>query len=179
MRRTLALMLVVGLSATIAKADDKPAPSASMVAPEKDWRLAQQTRTRPQKSGVLSYYPNNGGGYTFLEREQFAFYSLPYMPSTYWVRVDEFNRGQVRHTTTVLGTIGTSTMPYRGLTFYRSQMKEIPGVKMTRREDTPIAKWTRDSADGKFRLSIMVEDNETRLKLKSIVPVLERAEHAQ
>jgi hypothetical protein len=45
--------------------------------------------------------------------------------------------------------------------------------------DTPIAKWTRDTTEGKFRLSILAEDSETRLKLKSIVPVLEHGEHGK
>jgi hypothetical protein len=50
-----------------------------------------------------------------------------------------------------------------------------PGFGTLHRTDIPIAKWTRDTPDGQFRLSIKEEDHETRLKLKSIVPVLEHA----
>jgi hypothetical protein len=180
MRPFVAAVLLVGLSVAIAKADGNPTPPPSMVAPEDDSRLAKQTGAQPQKIGVLSYYPNNGGGYTFVEHAHIAFYSLPYMPSTYRVGVSEFQAGQVRHTTAVLGIIGTSTMARGGQTLYRSEMKEIvPGVADRRREDAPIAKWTRATPDGHFHLSIIAEDSETRVKLKSIVPVLERAEHGR
>jgi len=178
MRPLLAVVLLVGLSVPIAEAVDKPTSPPSRVAPEDDLRLAKLANTQPQTIGILKYYPNNGGGYTFVEHEHIAFYSLPYMPSTYWVRVDVFQEGQIRHTTTVLGTIGTSTMPRGGQTVYRSEMKKlVPGVDDRRREDTPIAKWTRDTPDGQCRFSIIAEDSETRVKLKSIIPALEHAEH--
>ncbi len=178
MRPLLAAVLLVGQSVPIAAAVDKATPPPSTVAPEDDLRLAKLAHAQPQTIGILKYYPNNGGGYTFVEHEHIAFYSLPYMPSTYWVRVDVFRMGKVRHTTTVLGTIGTSTMPRGGQTFYRSEMKKIvPGMDDLRRDDTPLAKWTRDTPDGQFHLSIIAEDSETRVKLKSIIPALEHAEH--
>jgi hypothetical protein len=58
-------------------------------------------------------------------------------------------------------------------------MRATPGASTLLRVDTPLAKWTRDTPNGQFRLSIMSDDHETRLKLKSIVPVLEHAEHAK
>jgi hypothetical protein len=69
-------------------------------------------------------------------------------------------------------SIGSRTVPFGGQTIYRSEMKQISS-RVHRREDIPIAKWTRDTPDGKFRLTITEGDRETRLKLKSIVPVLE------
>jgi hypothetical protein len=174
MRPLLAAVALVGMSVATAKADKKPTAPPSLVAPEDDSRLTTQADAQPQKIGVLSYFPNNGGGYTFLERGQLAFYSLPYMPSTYRVEVVDFQAGQVRHTATVLGIIGTSTMPRGSQTLYRGEMKEIvSGIR--RREDAPIAKWTPDTPDGQFHLSIMAGDSETRVQLKSIVPVLEHA----
>jgi len=47
------------------------------------------------------------------------------------------------------------------------------------REDIRLAYWSRDTSDGKFQLWILPEDNETRLKLKSIRLVLEHAEHGR
>ena len=78
----------------------------------------------------------------------------------------------------VLPIIGTSQVPFGGQTVYRSQIIRN-GSDEWHRIDTPIAKWTRDTPAGKFHLSILTEANETRLKLKSIVPVLERAEHGR
>jgi hypothetical protein len=169
MRKILALIVVLGLSVGIADASDYP----PTVAPKNDVRLFNLTREEPKRIGILTYYPNVGGGYTFLEHEDIVFYSLPYMPTTYTVECVT----TVRHTTTVLGTIGTNMMPRGGQTLYRSEMKEIvPGVH--RREDTPIAKWTRNTPTGRFRLLVMDVDSQTRVKLKSIVSVLDRAEHA-
>jgi hypothetical protein len=48
-------------------------------------------------------------------------------------------------------------------------------LNVLRRDGFPIATSSRDTADGRFRLSIMADDRETRLKLKSITPVLEHA----
>jgi hypothetical protein len=182
MGRTLALMLGVGLSVGIADASDDLLP----VEPDNDVRLFNLTGEEPRKIGLLTYYPNVGGGYTFLEHDELAFYSLPLVPSTYKVEqtlhVQRQVKGAVaRHVvrvSTVLGTIGTSAVAFGGQTIYRSEMKRI-GLSLPCRDDSPIAKWTRDTPDGKFRLSVRVEDSETRLKLKSIVPVLEHAEHVR
>jgi hypothetical protein len=168
MRKTLALILLFGLSGPIAEADDKPAPpppTLSTLAPEKDWRLAKQPDAQLQKIGVLTYYPNNGGGYTFTEDATILFCALPYEPTTRQIE------------NMVLSIVGPSKMPFGGQTVYRSQI--IRSFDEPHRLDTPIAKWTRDSPNGKFRLSIMADDSETRLKLKSIVPVLEHAEHVR
>src|SRR5580704_10890319 len=83
MRPFLAAALLVGLSVAIAVADDKPAPppKSSTVPPEKDSRLAKRPGARTQKIGVLTYYANAGGGYTFSEGEHIAFYALPYWPT--------------------------------------------------------------------------------------------------
>ena len=189
MRRTLAVIVVVGLLVSIAEADEKPTPppTFSTVTPENDWRLAKQTGTQPQKIGVLSYYPNNGGGYTFLEGKHIAFYSLPYAPTTYWtdnVVVEVLTINGNTQTLLMsrklnLYTIGTSKMPFGGQTVYRSEMKDMNTGVVFRRQDMPIAKWSRDAAGDEFRLSILDVDRETRPKLKSIIPVLERAEHAR
>jgi hypothetical protein len=95
-----------------------------------------------------------------LERGEIVFYALPYLPSTREVE------------NTVLPTIGTSKVPFGGQTIYRSQMN---GFGIERRADIPIAKWTRDTPDGQFRFTMRDEDRLTRLKLKSIRPVLEHA----
>jgi hypothetical protein len=65
-------------------------------------------------------------------------------------------------------------MPFGGQTLYRAGTTQKPSDDR-RREDVPIAKWSRDAPGDKLRLSISDEDRETRLKLKSIVPVLENA----
>jgi hypothetical protein len=159
MRRTQFLILVVGLSLSVAVASD----GHYFVADSplwRDFRLSKPTGVHPKKIGVLAYYPNKAGGYTFLERGEIVFYALPYLPSTR--EVDN----------TVLPTIGASKVPYGGQIIYRSQMN---GFGMERRADIPIAKWTRDTPDGAFRLSIGDEDRLSRLKLQSIVPVLESA----
>jgi hypothetical protein len=165
-------------------ADDKPTPpfsEASSVAPEQDLRLTKLANAEPQTIGILTYYPNRGGGYTFMDGKQVAFAALPYLPIT-----ATFNNAQIVSAKgkrrfvgpVTIGRIGTSTMPFGGQTFYRSQMTEkAPGLVV--RDDTPIATLARDTPDGKFRLLILAEDSETRTKLKSIVPVLERAEHAR
>ena len=64
-------------------------------------------------------------------------------------------------------------MPLAGQTIYRGEIKRTwvcrtDGVSRLRNG-------LRDTPDGKFRLSILAEDNETRPELKSIVPVLEHA----
>ena len=213
MKPLCAVVLLVGLSVPIAKADEKPtaavivrpvnggqspfhpiAAPSKPVTPENDSQLAKVPEAQSQKIGILTYYPNKAGGYTFLEGKQIAFYALPYLPTTYkheaiFVSVMWWKRNVVESRT--LKTIGTSNMPFSGQTIYRSEMKEVedPGAHFPARsrlrprtfvrEDIPIAKWTRDTPDGQFRLSIMSDDYETRLKLKSIVPVLGHAEHAR
>jgi hypothetical protein len=184
MRRTLAVMVVVWLSVAIAKADDKPTPpfsEASAVAPEQDVRLTKLPNAEPQTIGILTYYPNKGGGYTFMEGKQVAFVALPYLPITATFNNAQIvgEKGKRRFVGPVtIGRIGTSTMPFGGQTFYRSQMAEkAPGLVV--RDDTPIATLARDTPGGQFTLSILAEDSETRTKLKSIKPVLERAEHAR
>jgi hypothetical protein len=177
MGRTLALMLVVGLSVPISKADEKltPPPLFSTVTPENDWRLAKKPGAQPRKIGVLSYYPNNGGGYTFLDGKDIEFYSLPNEPTTY--ETDSVGLLKDGLTGKVLGrlpmrtklfTIGPSQLPLGGQIVYSSQMMNMD-TGVFHREDTPIAEWT---PEGKFWLFIFAEDRATRLKLKSIVPVL-------
>jgi hypothetical protein len=156
---------LAGQSVKIAEVNDKPLDADSP--PEKDARLAKRGNAHVQKIGVLSYHPNKGGGYTFVDEESIVFYALPYEPSTRQVE------------TLVLPVIGPLKMPFGGQTVYRSQLIQNGVIVEPHRMDTPIAKWTRDTPDGKFRLSILAEDSETRLKLKSIVPVLERAEHGR
>ncbi|HET6326226.1 MAG TPA: hypothetical protein VFG04_16230 [Planctomycetaceae bacterium] len=183
MRRAFAALLLVGLSVSIACADEKPAPppsKATTIGSETHWRLAKRTDAHPQKIGILTYYPNDGGGYTFLEHGDIVFYALPYWPTTYQfnrnVVVFDIRNGIVVPRTIVehvnVFTVGKFVMPFGGQTIYRAGTTEKqPGDR--RREDVPIAEWSRDAPDGKFRLLILAEDRETRLKLKSIVPVLE------
>jgi hypothetical protein len=146
-------------------------------------RLAKLKGAQPQKIGVLSYYPNKGGGYTFFEGKEIVFYALPYSPST---SQDDFivllvngkkTTGQLWESRR-LSTIGTSKLSFGGQTVYRCEMKATH-QHVPLREDIAIGKWSRDTPDGQFRLSIMEEDRETRLKLKSITPVLEHAEHGR
>jgi hypothetical protein len=173
MRPIVAAVVLVGMCA----GDDSP-PGA----PENDWRIAKVTVGQPQKIGILTYYPNLGGGYTFLEHGNIVFYALPLLPTTYHidrsVLVTETRKGIVmqRHIVEAVSvdSIGKETVPFGGQTIYRYEMKEISS-RVHCRLDIPIAKWTRDASDGKFRLSIMEGDRETRLKLKSIVFVLEHA----
>jgi hypothetical protein len=176
MRPLLTAVFLLGLTVPIAEADAKttPPPKLSRLTPANDSRLAKAKGVQPQKIGVLTYYPNNGGGYTFIQEKYIIFYALPYVPTSC--------EGQEMSLMAILvrdvSTIGPSKMAFGGQTVYRSVMLFTPQGPSCR-EDIPIAKWTRDTADGKFHLSILEGDRETRLKLKSIVPVLERAEHAQ
>ena len=176
MRPFLAAVVLAWLSVPIAEADDKPtspAPKLSRLTPANDSRLAKAKGVQPQKIGVLTYYPNNGGGYTFIQEKHIIFYALPYVPTSCEGQAVSLMAILVRD----VSTIGTSKMAFGGQTVYRSAMLFTPQGPSCR-EDIPIAKWSRDAPDGRFRLTIMAEDNETRLKLKSIVPVLEHAEHA-
>jgi hypothetical protein len=184
MKALLAGLLLIGrsvLSADVEEAPTAPPPPTSTVAPENDFRLAREPSAQPQKIGVLSYYPNNAGGYTFLEGNQIAFYVFRNRPMVY--HADGAEVGQVNANGKVafrrtprrftLFAIGLSRPPFGAQVIYRGEMIEIDkGV--LRRNDMPIAQWTRDSPMDNFRLEIMNVDNETRLKLKSIVPVLER-----
>jgi hypothetical protein len=72
MKRLLAAVVLVGRCV----ADDAPT-----VAPEDDWRITKFTVGQPQKVGILTYYPNLGGGYTFLEHDTIVFYALPFVPA--------------------------------------------------------------------------------------------------
>jgi hypothetical protein len=188
MRRTLTAIVVACVSVSIGNAGEQrtPPPKPNTDAPENDWRLAIKPRAQPQKIGILTYFPNKGGGYTFIEGKEIAFYALPFYPSTYKadyvrdarIKIDGEEVVVVFFESKRLGLIGTSKMPFGTQTLYRTELKEIdPGVH--RRVDTPIAKWSREPAAGKFRLSITAEGGETRLKLKSIIPVLEHAEHGR
>ena len=184
---TIAVLLLLGLSVAIAQAHEKPTPQSklSTATPQHDWRLAKANGVQPHKIGVLTYYPNNGGGYTFRQGERLEFYSLPYRPTTSTIKqariVDEVVNGKMTHRiieATTIVIVGTSKMPFGGQTFYRSYMTERdPGILV--REDTPIATLSRNALDGNFRLSIQDDDSETQLKLKSIRPVLEHAEHGR
>jgi hypothetical protein len=159
MPRTLILAVVLGLSVSVAKpSDDSQFVADSPV--RRDFRLAQPAGVHAKKIGVLMYYPNKAGGYTFLQHGDIVFYALPYLPST----------REVENTT--LPTIGASKVPFGGQVIYRSQMN---GFGIERRADIPIAKWTRDTPDGPFRFTMRDEDRLSRLKLQSIVPVLENA----
>jgi hypothetical protein len=178
MKPLLAAVILVRLAVGISGADDTPLQPSTLT-PDKDVRLVNLTGADPQKIGVLTYYPNVAGGVTFMEGEDIVFYAVPYMAARCQLETTvqgvlfvngkpELRRIPVR---TNVFTIGTSKMPLAGQTIYRGEMKTHLGVPY--RQDAPIAKWTRDTPNGKGRLSIMAEDNETRLKLKSIVPVLE------
>jgi hypothetical protein len=176
MRPFVAAVVLIGLCV----ADDKPAASVDFrtVRPDNDSRLAKREDAQTKNVEILNYYQNKGGGYTFMRGQQVEFYSLPYMPtkytSEYFVLAPQ--RVSVKRD---IWLIGTSTMPFGGQTLFRSQMRAVPGARTLLRVDTEIARWTRDTPDGPFHLSIIAEDTETRLKLKSIVPVLERAEHGR
>jgi hypothetical protein len=83
MRPLFAVVLLVGMCV----ADDKPAAPPSQclpsgIRPENDSRLAKRGNAPPLKIGVLSYYPNRAGGFTFREGADTAFYALPYPPKT-------------------------------------------------------------------------------------------------
>ncbi len=164
--RAFVAVLLVGMCV----ADDKPAGPADFIKikPENDWRLAQLTDAKPQKIGLLTYYPIKDGGYTFMEGKNILFYALPYAPTTYYTH-----------------TIGSVKVARGGQSIYRGTMRELTsGIYC--REDSLLAKWTRDTPNGTFQFSIMAVDSNgmdvdsnTRVKLKSIVPVLERAEHVR
>jgi hypothetical protein len=175
-------MLLVGLLVGIADADDKATATASTgitLTPECELLLAKVAGARPQKIGILTYYPNQGGGYTFLEGREIAFYALPYLPSTHHVVQIRFVTEHRIVLTVNICAVDKLKMQFGSQTFYRLEMTHKPPYSPGfGREDIPIAKWSRDSADSKFRLSIMSDDHETRLKLKSIMPVLEHAKHA-
>jgi hypothetical protein len=186
MRPILAALVLFGLSVGMAVADDKSLIEPPTVAPETDVRLFALKDSQPKRLGVLSYYPNRGGGYTFLEGKHIVFFALPY-PSTKsqcrfvaFVNKEDVNGKKANERvweSTTIATIGNSKLPHGGLTIFWSEMTTTPpGAHL--REDIPIAEWTRNTPDGHFRLSITDVDSQTRLKLKSIVPVLERAEHA-
>jgi hypothetical protein len=211
MRRTLTVVVLIMVAVGIAKAsDDKPAfpplkaskltpdidvsglfvgddkpvgrVDFSMIDPKNDVRLTKPKDSQPTRVGVLSYYANKGGGYTFMEGENMLFYSLPYLPTRDKCPVMVTVNGGTMQTrvavTLDLFSIGTTKMPDGGQTVYRSEMKEIL-TGIWRREDIPIADWSREVPYARCRLTLFDDDHETRLKLKSIVPVLERAEHAR
>jgi hypothetical protein len=179
MGKILALMLLAGLYVSLSEAGDKTPLAPSHDPPEGDVRMAKLTGAQPQKIGLLTYYPNRGGGYTFLERGRVVFYALPSMPATCQfdriVQILGTPKGQVTPRNVVerinVPIIGTSKMPVGGQTLYRGELHTYFNVFV--RDDIPIAQWSRDTPDAEFRLSMMAEDHETRLKLKSIVRVLE------
>ncbi|HEV7999375.1 MAG TPA: hypothetical protein VGP63_05815 [Planctomycetaceae bacterium] len=156
---------------------------------EKDVRLAKLTDSPPQQMGILAYYPNKGGGYTFVQGKEIVFYALPYTPSTYQCevrvrqRVNLARAGGNPHTGGVtmmadvtqsinVPTIGPSRVPFGGQTVYRTEMSKN-GKGGFVREDIRLAYWSRETSGGKFQLWILADDRETRMKLKSIVAALE------
>jgi hypothetical protein len=179
MRRTLAFIVVVGLPVGIAAAYDRP-PRPSAVTPDEDARLAKVADAPPHKIGVLTYYRNKGGGYTFIDGKQIVFYALSFVPATCQceriVQILGSNKGQVEARNIVgqidVPIIGLSPMPVGSQTIYRGEMHTYFNLRL--RHDLAIGKWVRDTPDAKARLSITSDDHETRLKLKSIVPVLDR-----
>jgi hypothetical protein len=193
MRPVLAAVLLLWIFPAVA--DDKPnrpVPDFSTVAPENDYRLAKVKDAQRCKVGLLSYYPNKGGGYTFIEREHILFYSLPYVPTKYAIKYVEngewIDRKGNKQSGSVLKSrrvpiISRREMPLDRQTVYRTEMKEVERPFFhqmdSRRVDTPIAKWWRDAPGDNFQFSIMAENHEIRLRLKSIVPVLEHAEHGR
>jgi hypothetical protein len=211
MRRTLAVLVLIALSVGMAKTsddeaafpplkvnkvtpdidvsglfvgDDKPVGRVdfSRIDPKNDVRLTKLKDSQPTRVGVLSYYANKGGGYTFMEGEDMLFYSLPYLPTRDKCPVMWTVNGGPMQTRVVvtldLFSIGTTKMPDGGQTVYRSEMKEIL-TGIWRREDIPIADWSREVPYARCRLTLFDDDRETRLKLKSIVPVLEHGEHGR
>jgi hypothetical protein len=185
MRPILAGVVLVAFSVGIVDAWDDDAPAPPSVTPDTDKRLARWSDSPFQKIGLFTYFRNNGGGYTFLQDDRLEFYSLPNVPEPQTVKYAEVVlvsvngkvvRQFVSHSQT-LGTIGTVRHPFGGQTFFRTQMKQVG--KASYRDDKAIATWSRESAHDKFRFSITSDGHETRLKLKSIISVLERAEHAR
>ena len=174
----------------VAKRETRKAKSAQATL-EDDSRLAKLTNAPPQKVGLLTYYPNKGGGYTFIQGKNIVFYALPYTPTTYKCEVRVRQRvhlargGGNPHTgggtmmadvtqSINVPTIGPSRVPFGGQTVYRTEMSS-DGKNGSYREDIRLAYWSRDTADGKCQLWILADDRETQMKLKSIVPVLECA----
>jgi hypothetical protein len=168
---------------------------AAQTALEKDARLAKLTNAPPQKIGILTYYPNKGGGYTFVQGKDIVCYALPYTPSTYkcevrvWQRVIQLPRGinplgagvaAMANVTQSINvpTIGPSKVPLGGQTIYRTEMADN-GKNGFYREDIRLAYWSRDTSDGKFQLWLLADDSETRMKVKSIVPVLRHVERGR
>jgi hypothetical protein len=155
MGRALALILVAGLSAplaeavSLAEAGDKTPLASSHEPPERDMRLAKLTGAQPQRIGLLTYYPNQGGGYTFLEREHIVFYALPSMPATCQldriVQILGTPKGQVERINVLIvepinvSIIGTSKMPVGGQTLYRGELHTYFNTFI--RDDIAIAKW--------------------------------------
>src|ERR1700730_4199671 len=129
MGRTLALMLLIGLLVGIADADDKATATASTgitLTPESELLLAKVAGARPQKIGILTYYPNQGGGYTFLEGREIAFYALPYLPSTHHVVQIRFVTEHRIVLTVNICAVDKLTMHFGSHTFYRLEMTHKP-----------------------------------------------------
>jgi hypothetical protein len=179
MKPLIAAALSIGLMSSVV-ADDKRTPPAadfSTVAPENDSRLAKLKDAQPKKIGILTYYANQGGGYTFLQGNGIVFYALPYTPSTYKCEVQVAVRRGVDHFRAAVPinvpTIGTSIVPLDGQTVYQTDRVDNGKGGFFRR-DLRLAYWSRDTPDSNFHFWILAEDRETKLKVKSIVPVLER-----
>jgi hypothetical protein len=155
---------------------------AARFALAEDARLAKLTDAPLQKIGILTYYPNQGGGYTFLQGKDIVFYALPYTPSTYKCEIEVTGLRPLKDggaemvavpVSINVPTIGSSKIPFGGQTVYRTEMFGS-GESGFRREDIRLAYSSRDTSDGKLHVWILPEENETRLKLKSVVPVLEK-----
>lgn len=179
MSQLLAAALLADLTSSVL-ANDKltpPAADFSNVAPEDDSRLAKLKDAQPKQIGILTYYANRGGGFTFIEGNTIVFYALPYSPSTYKCEVQvAVQRGDDHFRLPVpliVPTIGTSRVPLGGQTVYQTEMVENGKGGFFRR-DLRLAYSSRDTPDSEFHVWILAEDRETRLKVKSIVPVLER-----
>jgi hypothetical protein len=187
MRPFLAAVALVGMSLAIAEAADKPAsrPKPSTLSPKNDSRLAKRPDAREHKIGLLSYYPNIGGGFTFLEKGDVAFYAMPFdmdvCERDRVERVHEKRNGVEAVSLKVerlqIGFIGTSKLRPGELMICRGQLIDL-GTGLDVRKEEPIACWSGNYPKDS-RLMMLTDDRETRLKLKSIVPVLERAEHAR
>ncbi len=181
MKPVLAALLIGLLGPLSVASDDVIRPHGPDTSPESDSRLARIADAQPQKIGVLTYFPNKGGGYTFMEGKDVAFVALPYLPAT-----ARFSHAQIIGAQgnrrfigpVTIGSIGTSKMPFGSQTFYHTGMT-IKAQGFSVRDDTPIATLVRDTPDGRFQFSILAKDSETRTKLKSIKPALGRAEHAR
>ena len=180
MRRTLAFILVVGLSVGIAAAYDR-SPRPSAVRPEEDARLAKVANACHLRRLACSRTIETREAATRSSRGGISCSTLfPLCPRRAnvqgIVQILGNNKGQVEARNIVgqidVPMIGLLPMPVCSQTIYRGEMHTYFNLRL--RHDLAIGEWVRDTPDSKARLSITSDDHETRLKLKSIVPVLER-----